>query len=146
LSRAFRPAPSAWTNSARAADALDQHAHAGRRLGHLPDHGNGPDAVQVVDARLLGVAVLHEQQDHPVPGQRAVHAFDRHRPAHAERRDGHRQDHRTPQRHDGQFGGERRSLRSVLGHRLSSWMRRLPRTRSAGVPRTPHGVRRTKGS
>ena len=35
---------------ARARDALDEHAHAGRRLGHLPDDRDRADAVQIVGA------------------------------------------------------------------------------------------------
>ena len=90
---------------ARARDALDEHAHAALALGHLPDDRHGADPVQVVGARLVGVVLLQQQQDHAVAGQRPVDRLDRQRPADAERRHRHRQHDRAAQRHDRQFDG-----------------------------------------
>ena len=91
---------------ARAGDAFDEHAHAGRRLGHLADDAHRPDFVQIVGTRLVRVGRLQQGQDHPVAGERPVHGLDRHRTAHAERRDAQRQDDGAAKRNDGKLGGK----------------------------------------
>ena len=62
------------------------------------------DAVQIVERRLLGFVLLHQQQHEPIAGERAVDGFDRQRPADAERRDRQRQHDRAAQRNDGKLG------------------------------------------
>ena len=65
-----------------------------------------PTRCEIVGRRLVGVALLQQQQHHAIARQRAVDGLDRDRPADAERRDGHRQHDRAAQRNDGKFGGE----------------------------------------
>jgi hypothetical protein len=75
---------------ARTRDSFDQDPHASRRLRHLPDHGHGADAVQIVGGWLVAVAMLKQEQHHAIAGKRAIDRFDRNRPTDAERRHGHR--------------------------------------------------------
>jgi hypothetical protein len=74
-----------------AAACVDVHAHAGEafgndvdatvgRLGHLSDHANRADTLQVLGGGLVGVVFLEHQQNQPVGGERAVDAFKRHWP------------------------------------------------------------------
>ncbi len=57
--------------------AFDQHADTVRPFGHLPDDRDRADAVQVVGAGLLRVALLQKEQHHAVAAERAVDGFDR---------------------------------------------------------------------
>ncbi len=100
-----------------ALNALDQHAHAGGRLGHLANDGDRANAIEVVGARLFRLVLLQQRQDHPIAGERAVHRFDRQTSPDAEWRDGQRQHDRAAKRHDGHLGGKRRSLWSI-SHRF----------------------------
>ena len=91
---------------ARSSDPFDEHAHAGRRLGHLADDAHRPDLVQIVRARLFRVGRLKKGQDHPIAGEGTVHRLNRHRSAHAERRNAQRQDDGAPQRNDRKLRGK----------------------------------------
>ena len=104
---------------ARAHDAFDEHAHAARRLRHLADDRHRADAVQIVERRLLGLVLLHQQQDEAIARERAVDRLDRQRTADAERRHRQRQHDRAAQRNDREFGREGWGLRR-LSHAVRS--------------------------
>ena len=75
----IRPPSVCQLLGARASDALDEHAHAVRRLRHLADDRDRADPVQIVGRRLVGLGLLQQQQHHAIAGERAVDRFDRHR-------------------------------------------------------------------
>ena len=106
----------------RAHGAFDDDAHPARRLGHLADDRDRADAVQIVRRRLVGLVLLHQQQDHPIARERAVDRLDRHRPADTERRHGHRQHNGFAQRNDGKI---RRKGGSCGGSAMMSVLHRL---------------------
>ncbi len=93
---------------------LDEHAHAGRRLGHLANDADRPDFVQVIGPRLIGVVLLEQRQDHAVAGKRAIDRLDRHRAVDPERRDTQREHDRAAEWNDGKLGRKRGGRR--LGH------------------------------
>ncbi len=96
-------------------DALHQNAHAILCRRHLPHDGDGSDAVQIVRSGVVRLGSLQQQQHHAVARQRAVDGLDRHRTAHAERRDRQRQ-------HDGAANRD---------HREDGWkLRRVRHSRS----------------
>jgi hypothetical protein len=105
---------------ARACDPFDEDAHAALALRHLADDRDRAGTIEVVQAGLVVVVLLQEQQDHAVAGQRLVHRLDGELPADAERRHGQRQHDRAAQRHDGKFVGKSRSLRRFSHQRFFS--------------------------
>jgi hypothetical protein len=99
---------------------FDHHAHRLAGLGHLADDGDGTDAMEIVGRRVVAVGLLQQQQHQAVAGERPVNPFDRDRPAHAERRDGHRQHHGAAQRDDRELRRQRRGRRGVSHDRCRS--------------------------
>ena len=72
---------------ARAVDALDQHLDgAVRQLQQLQDGGDGADAVQVLDLRIIDIGLLlRDQHDALVAVHGDIERLDRFLPAHEQR-------------------------------------------------------------
>ena len=87
----------------------DQPQAAVRQLEHLVDVGGGADRIEVVLQRLLdrGFA-LGEHADHPAAGGRLVDQAHRRFARDGQRHERVREQHRVPQRQDGQVRRDRR--------------------------------------
>ncbi len=92
---------------AGARHALDDDAHALGRADELADERHRADLLQVAGRRVLGLAGLEEQEEHPVAGERLVHGLDRLGARDRERRRRQRQHHRVAHRQDRQLGRQR---------------------------------------
>ncbi len=79
-----------------AREPFDDDVEPLRVAHHLPHHGDGADACQLVRRGIVGVALLHDEQEHAVAAERAVHRFDRHGAVDRERLHAQRKGHRVP--------------------------------------------------
>ncbi len=102
--RAQRVAGSREDVGAHPRQSLDDDVDAaGRGLRHLTDDANGTDALEILSRGFVGVVVLEHEQNQTISGERAVHAFERHRPIHGERLQRLREKHRVTERQDGEL-------------------------------------------
>ena len=112
--RAHRRAGARDDVGADARDALDDDVDAAAGLGHLADDADGADAAQVVRVRVVGLALLQQQEHEAVVAQRAVDRLDRDRPVDRQRLQCQRKRDGAAKREDGKLG--RKCGRRRFGH------------------------------
>ena len=100
--------PRGVARDARAADALDEHLGGAIRIARdLEDAPDDPDAEEVLRPRLVHVgALLGDEEDPAVLGERRLDRRERGRPPDEQRDDHVREDDDIPERHDGDALGD----------------------------------------
>jgi hypothetical protein len=95
--------------------ALDDDVQALRSARHLADDADRPHGFELVRLGIFAVALLQEQEQQPIAGERGIDSLDGFRPVDGERLQRQRKGDGSPKGKDGEFRGKYCG-RSRVGH------------------------------